>query len=234
MPCSFVLCCVIKVLCVLCWSFQWRFKTPFLCVSAGLPVTERMGRDGFVRDCSPGGWSQCFHQSVRMHIASVGISKVCFLFSLALCGLLFLLIPALKPPAPHVDWPRPRAQVRPQQRSFSDGPAVTVTSHRLQNADSTTRFVISLAGQKDETKRKKDEKNVRQENAAGLLRHRGQDLLVLEDIFIAVKTTRKYHMSRLELLIKTWISQAKEHVRSFRITSSWWLRLSLRPNLQNL
>lgn len=91
-----------------------------------------------------------------------------------------------------------------------------------------------MAGQKDETKRKKDEKNVRQENAAGLLRHRGQDLLVLEDIFIAVKTTRKYHMSRLELLIKTWISQAKEHVRSFRITSSWWLRLSLRPNLQNL
>lgn len=158
-----------------------------------------------------------------MHIASVGISKVCFLFSLALCGLLFLLIPALKPPAPQVDWPRPRAQVRPQQPHLSDGAGVTLASGRLQNAESITRLVTGLAGQEDETKIMKDENNVLkrtgnlQENAGGLPKHRGHDLLILEDIFIAVKTTRKYHMSRLELLIKTWISQAKEHVKSFSV-----------------
>ncbi|MGH0126081.1 UNVERIFIED_CONTAM: hypothetical protein FKN15_016296 [Acipenser sinensis] len=42
-----------------------------------------------------------------------------------------------------------------------------------------------------------------------------QDLPVKEplkqgDIFIAVKTTRKYHKSRLDLLFQTWISRAKE------------------------
>lgn len=158
-----------------------------------------------------------------MHIASIGISKLCFLFSLALCGLLFLLIPALKPPAQQLDWPRPRAQVRPQRPRLSNG--VSAASDDSQKAESTTRLVISLAGQKalDETENTKDENYVPkrsgdlQGTAGGLLRHRGHDLLKLEDIFIAVKTTRKYHTSRLELLIKTWISQAKEHVRSFSI-----------------
>lgn len=153
-----------------------------------------------------------------MHIASIGISKLCFLLSLALCGLLFLLIPALKPPAQQLDWPRPRAQVRPQRPHLSNG--VPAASDDSQN---TTRLVISLAGHQalDKIESTKEENQVPKrlglkDTAGGLLRHRGQDLLILEDIFIAVKTTRKYHTSRLELLIKTWISQAKEHVRSFR------------------
>lgn len=37
--------------------------------------------------------------------------------------------------------------------------------------------------------------------------------LELKDIFIAVKTTRKYHKSRLDLLLQTWISQARGQVR---------------------
>ncbi|XP_015234780.1 beta-1,3-N-acetylglucosaminyltransferase radical fringe [Cyprinodon tularosa] len=41
------------------------------------------------------------------------------------------------------------------------------------------------------------------------------DRLDLKDIFIAVKTTRKYHRSRLELLIQTWVSQAKEQTFIF-------------------
>uniref|UniRef100_A0A3Q4I2H9 O-fucosylpeptide 3-beta-N-acetylglucosaminyltransferase n=1 Tax=Neolamprologus brichardi TaxID=32507 RepID=A0A3Q4I2H9_NEOBR len=95
-----------------------------------------------------------------MHIASVGVSKFCFLFSLAFCGLLLLLIPALRPPARQVELPKPRPQVRPAQAG---------TSHQLE----------------------------------------------LKDIFIAVKTTRKYHKSRLELLIQTWVSQAKEQTFIF-------------------
>lgn len=42
---------------------------------------------------------------------------------------------------------------------------------------------------------------------------KSRDLLDLKDIFIAVKTTRKYHKSRMELLVQTWVSQAKEQVR---------------------
>lgn len=163
-----------------------------------------------------------FHQPVRMHVASVGISKVCFLFSLALCGLLFLLIPSLKAPAQHVDWPRPRAQIRPQPPRPSSGPGIAGASDASQSTESTTRLVLRVPGQKvfDETESTTDENHGPKRSdglkgdSGGLLRHRSQDLLILEDIFIAVKTTRKYHMSRLELLIKTWISQAKEHVRN--------------------
>ncbi|KAI4890672.1 hypothetical protein NFI96_002020 [Prochilodus magdalenae] len=36
--------------------------------------------------------------------------------------------------------------------------------------------------------------------------------LRLHDIFIAVKTTGRFHGSRLELLLDTWISKTKEHV----------------------
>lgn len=165
-----------------------------------------------------------------MHLASVGISKVCFLCSLVLCGLLFLLIPALKPPAQQVDWPRPRAQVRPQRPHLSSGPGITAASDRLQNAESTTRLVIRLEGQEDENHVLRRSGN-HQEKTGGLQRRRGQDLLLLEDVFIAVKTTRKYHLSRLELLIKTWISQAKRHVRSFSIIycccPCWWFTIRL-------
>lgn len=162
------------------------------------------------------------HQPVRMHIASIGISKICFLFSLAFCGLLFLLIPALQPPAHQLDWPRPRPQVK-QQARLAKHHGISTASAYSGIAESTTRLISSSAGQKDKTEITKNDSPKRagdseegvhlQERGGGLLGYRSQDLLMLEDIFIAVKTTRKYHMSRLELLIKTWISQAKEHVR---------------------
>lgn len=37
--------------------------------------------------------------------------------------------------------------------------------------------------------------------------------LTLGDIFIAVKTTKRFHQSRMELLLDTWISRAREQVR---------------------
>uniref|UniRef100_A0A8C5EWT9 Beta-1,3-N-acetylglucosaminyltransferase n=1 Tax=Gouania willdenowi TaxID=441366 RepID=A0A8C5EWT9_GOUWI len=42
-----------------------------------------------------------------------------------------------------------------------------------------------------------------------------RDQLDLKDVFIAVKTTKKYHKSRLELLTKTWVSRAKEQTFIF-------------------
>ncbi|MEQ2196705.1 hypothetical protein XENOCAPTIV_009792 [Xenoophorus captivus] len=36
------------------------------------------------------------------------------------------------------------------------------------------------------------------------------------DIFIAVKTTKKFHLSRLNLLLETWISRNMQQVNTFR------------------
>lgn len=43
---------------------------------------------------------------------------------------------------------------------------------------------------------------------------RGQRRVQLEDVFIAVKSTRHNHRNRLALLLNTWISKTKEHVSS--------------------
>uniref|UniRef100_A0A8C5Q4F6 O-fucosylpeptide 3-beta-N-acetylglucosaminyltransferase n=1 Tax=Leptobrachium leishanense TaxID=445787 RepID=A0A8C5Q4F6_9ANUR len=42
-----------------------------------------------------------------------------------------------------------------------------------------------------------------------------RNLLNMDDLFIAVKTTKKYHKSRLNLLLKTWISRVKEQTFIF-------------------
>ncbi|NWV64529.1 MFNG acetylglucosaminyltransferase, partial [Malurus elegans] len=46
-------------------------------------------------------------------------------------------------------------------------------------------------------------------------RHRTEGNLTLGDIFIAVKTTKRFHQSRVELLLDTWISQASEQTYIF-------------------
>lgn len=159
------------------------------------------------------------HRPVRMHIASVGVSKFCFLLTLAFCGLLLLLIPALQPSARQVDLPQPRPQVRTAHASPSQ-------HARIPEADSATWLNSSSVVQggsiqtKDSRNENQSPKRATVSKEGVPLRGNGDtppgsralDLLVLKDIFIAVKTTRKYHKSRLELLIQTWISQAKEQV----------------------
>ncbi|NXG53936.1 MFNG acetylglucosaminyltransferase, partial [Psilopogon haemacephalus] len=44
---------------------------------------------------------------------------------------------------------------------------------------------------------------------------RAEGSLTLGDIFIAVKTTKKFHQSRMELLLDTWISQTREQTYVF-------------------
>uniref|UniRef100_A0A3Q2YMA1 RFNG O-fucosylpeptide 3-beta-N-acetylglucosaminyltransferase n=1 Tax=Hippocampus comes TaxID=109280 RepID=A0A3Q2YMA1_HIPCM len=122
-----------------------------------------------------------------MHIASVGVSKVGFLFSLALGGLLLLLIPALQPTARQLDLPQPRPQVKTSSYTLQHNTGPPTVSDSAGDTETATGLTLSLP--------------------------EGQNPLELKDIFIAVKTTRKYHKSRVELLIQTWISQAKEQVR---------------------
>lgn len=164
------------------------------------------------------------YRPVRMHIASVGVSKFCFLFSLAFCGLLLLLIPALQPPARQVDPPQPRPQVRPAPA----GPSHHVGGPAGSESDSATELHRSSAGQgrsmETEGTRNDIQSNKRRMDSKGgslpggksgrVSGSRSRDLLEFKDIFIAVKTTRKYHKSRLELLIQTWVSRAKEQVRT--------------------
>lgn len=160
--------------------------------------------------------------AVRMHVASVGVTKFCFLFSLALCGVLLLLIPHLQPPARQTELPQPRSYVRPTQMPLSQFAAApeslveavtTVQPHRRQNhmtavwADSARDTTSTRSGPRDK--------------------------LEEHDVFIAVKTTRKYHKSRLELLIQTWVSQAKEQTFIFTDGEDKDLRLRTGVNIIN-
>lgn len=61
----------------------------------------------------------------------------------------------------------------------------------------------------------------------------GSDKLELKDVFFAVKTTRKYHKSRLELLIQTWVSQAKEQTYIFTDGDDKELQMRTGTNIIN-
>ncbi|CAN9508730.1 unnamed protein product [Ophioblennius macclurei] len=131
---------------------------------------------------------------VRMHVASVGVTKLCFLLSLASCGVLLLLIPALQPPPRQAELPRPRRHPgRPCPSPVT--PVRTAAANRTTPGGSGAR-----------------------------------DPLEDQDLFIAVKTTRKYHKSRLELLIQTWVSQAKD--QTFIFTDGDDQELQLRTGVK--
>ncbi|KFO74735.1 Beta-1,3-N-acetylglucosaminyltransferase radical fringe, partial [Cuculus canorus] len=57
--------------------------------------------------------------------------------------------------------------------------------------------------------------------------------LELKDIFIAVKTTRKHHRSRLDLLLQTWISRARGQTFIFTDWEDRELRLKVGDHMIN-
>lgn len=40
----------------------------------------------------------------------------------------------------------------------------------------------------------------------------------LDDIFISVKTTKDYHVSRLNMIVKTWFQLSKDQVRGILLS----------------
>ncbi|XP_054625148.1 beta-1,3-N-acetylglucosaminyltransferase radical fringe [Dunckerocampus dactyliophorus] len=177
-----------------------------------------------------------------MHIASVGVSKVCFLFSLAFCGLLLMLIPALQPTTHHVDLPQPRPQIKTSpntlQESFESPARGTVWTTVLNTNSRGLDGTIETEHGNDNYRETYSEKNSNIVSIPGgqdgiLPGFASHDLLELKDIFIAVKTTRKYHKSRLELLIQTWISQAKEQTYIFTDGDDKELRMRTGANIIN-
>ncbi|GLD64227.1 beta-1,3-N-acetylglucosaminyltransferase radical fringe isoform X1, partial [Lates japonicus] len=182
-----------------------------------------------------------------MHIASVGVSKFCFLFSLAFCGFLLLLIPALQPPARQVDLPQPRPHTRPTQVGPLHHTQVLAVSVHAGKTDSATRLNGNSVGQEGSIqtevirndKKEMDAKRSPERGAlpggkgGALSGSNSHDPLELKDIFIAVKTTRKYHKSRLELLIQTWVSQAKEQTYMFTDGEDRELQMRTGANIIN-
>ncbi|XP_061823079.1 beta-1,3-N-acetylglucosaminyltransferase radical fringe isoform X1 [Nerophis lumbriciformis] len=176
-----------------------------------------------------------------MHIASVGVSKVCFLFSLSLCGLLLLLIPALQPKAHQVDLPQPRPQVKTSPNTLQHSTGSPARGAGLTTVLNTNTEKLGAAIKAEHGN---DYREIySEENSNTVSIPEGQDsifpgftshdLLELKDIFIAVKTTRKYHKSRLELLIQTWISQAKEQTYIFTDGDDKELRIRTGANIIN-
>ncbi|KAM9816989.1 beta-1,3-N-acetylglucosaminyltransferase radical fringe [Neosynchiropus ocellatus] len=151
-----------------------------------------------------------------MHMPSLGVSKFCFLSSLAFCGFLLLLLPTLKPLSRPLDLLQPQARVK---QAYGRANASS------EDADASIERIDG--GRIEGSVLRKDARNGQRKDAGvnsdgELVPIHGlnsapkfRDTLELKDIFIAVKTTRKYHKSRLELLISTWISQAKEHTYIF-------------------
>lgn len=139
-----------------------------------------------------------------MHLSHVGTNKICFLLSLAFCALLVLLIPSLQPPQRQTDLPQPRPRAKPARHDLYGNPGQG--SHGAKDGS----FIHPLPpGGRPQDPQRMLEGDAANANAPG---SRSKDSLDLRDIFIAVKTTRKYHKSRLQLLSQTWVSKAKEQV----------------------
>ncbi|XP_076856903.1 beta-1,3-N-acetylglucosaminyltransferase radical fringe [Brachyhypopomus gauderio] len=145
-----------------------------------------------------------------MHLFPVGISKRCFLLSLALCGLLLLLIPTLQTPQRQGQRPQPQPHAklaRPSHRTPN------VTRHQgASNGKNTHTTQLPLPWSRRQGPWRVPEKDSARAIPPG---SQSREPLEQRDIFIAVKTTRKYHRSRLQLLLQTWVSKAKKQTFIF-------------------
>lgn len=175
----------------------------------------------------------------------MGSSKLCFLLSLAFCGLLLLLIPALQPTPHQVDLPPPRPHLRPAsvgkhtantprnpgglEVPLQAGEGLSLRSNVSSVGPGRTRDTLTTRkggrvpsegqGNLHGTRRGTDSHRGPAEGSLPGVRvgvgSKSKEPLELKDIFLAVKTTRKYHKSRLELLLQTWVSRAKDQTFIF-------------------
>uniref|UniRef100_A0A672P8R9 Beta-1,3-N-acetylglucosaminyltransferase radical fringe-like n=1 Tax=Sinocyclocheilus grahami TaxID=75366 RepID=A0A672P8R9_SINGR len=135
-----------------------------------------------------------------MHLSHVGTNKICFLLSLAFCALLVLLIPSLQPLQRQKDLPQPRPRTRPAGAGRRHDLYRNPGQGSDDDKDGSFIHPLPPRGQPEDPQRmlEGDAAHARSPGS------RSKDSLDLRDIFIAVKTTRKYHKSRLQLLSQTW------------------------------
>ncbi|XP_028332572.1 beta-1,3-N-acetylglucosaminyltransferase radical fringe-like isoform X2 [Gouania willdenowi] len=164
---------------------------------------------------------------VKMQKSSVSANKFCFLLILTFCGLL-LLFPILKPQTQQENMPKPRPHIKPFRTTLA---SITRNSSHPGGADMSMRLQPSSSDKENDMRsrlrndnysstlesmsRRGSGSSAKEKEVGGHLVHGSSDQLDLKDVFIAVKTTKKYHKSRLELLTKTWVSRAKEQTFIF-------------------
>lgn len=137
-----------------------------------------------------------------MKVSTIGLTKICFLLSVSVSIIVFLLGP----------W---RQHVLPRLRPIS---ACNLTCSRkfLEPRHAVTRLSNTAQdGSNDSQDWKRD--RVKSFANVGLKdESQSSERLQLDDLFIAVKTTKKYHKTRVDLLLQTWISRA--HKQTFIFT----------------
>ncbi|XP_068119122.1 beta-1,3-N-acetylglucosaminyltransferase radical fringe [Hyperolius riggenbachi] len=136
-----------------------------------------------------------------MKISGIGPTKICFLLSVLVCFVFFLLLPWRQHGLPKL---HPLLSCDPScASSFLEmSRQVTRNYHAAPNQNSSFQ-----AGRRRQAEPHQNAKPMDESHEKGDLR--------VDDLFIAVKTTKKFHKTRINLLLQTWISQAKEETFIF-------------------
>ncbi|XP_042308584.1 beta-1,3-N-acetylglucosaminyltransferase radical fringe [Sceloporus undulatus] len=189
-----------------------------------------------------------------MSFSCIRLSKICFLLSVVVCAVLLLLIPKFKTDWRPKSYPQPRPPLVFNGSSKSDTPLQQVESSSTDHLDDETNNMVPFI--KDElvkqwsnyitdTRRSRlkatgkmnespvNPLNSKMTNNVEPIEVSAKEKLELNDVFIAVKTTRKYHKTRLNLLFQTWISQAKELTFIFTDWEDGELRLRAEDHVIN-
>uniref|UniRef100_A0A8C5SXC7 Beta-1,3-N-acetylglucosaminyltransferase n=1 Tax=Laticauda laticaudata TaxID=8630 RepID=A0A8C5SXC7_LATLA len=159
-----------------------------------------------------------------MSFSCIRLSKICFLLSVITCTLLLLLIPKFQSSWRFKIYPQPHPSLIFNTFNKNDTPLQQVEFNSPNLLDAGIDNIVPLTKEnllekwnhyvtdtgkfhlKPNGKINERPHNVIYTESAEIS---AKKKLELKDIFIAVKTTRKYHKTRLNLLFQTWISQAK-------------------------
>uniref|UniRef100_A0A6J0VFF5 O-fucosylpeptide 3-beta-N-acetylglucosaminyltransferase n=1 Tax=Pogona vitticeps TaxID=103695 RepID=A0A6J0VFF5_9SAUR len=189
-----------------------------------------------------------------MSFSCIRLSKICFLLSVIVCALLLLLLPKFQTSWRFGNYLQPRPLVVFNDSSKSDTPLQQVESSSVDRLDDeannimplvkeellqewsnyiidTGRASLKASGNRNEKPSKPVHDVMRDDREP--VEISAIEKLELKDIFIAVKTTRKYHKTRLNLLFQTWISQAKGETFIFTDWEDQELRLRAGDHVIN-
>lgn len=169
-----------------------------------------------------------------MSFSCIRLSKICFVLSIITCTVLLLLIPKFQSSWRFKIYPQPRPSLVFNTFNKKDTPLQQVEFNSSNPLDAEINNIVSVIKEnllekwnhhvtdtggfhlKDNGKINERPHNVIRMESVEVS---AKEKLELKDIFIAVKTTRKYHKTRLNLLFQTWISQAKGQVRTLFFNS---------------
>ncbi|XP_065271752.1 beta-1,3-N-acetylglucosaminyltransferase radical fringe isoform X1 [Emys orbicularis] len=188
-----------------------------------------------------------------MTLSCIGLSKICFLLSVTFCAFLLLLIPKFQTTWRHRGYPQPRPphpfnascksefhhpQAEPSSTGHLDSEGTDI-AHSVKDETVEKWGDYSLRAGGSSLKLEEQDGSPTSPLQTMLKDHHGpagdsiKENLELKDIFIAVKTTRKYHKTRLDLLFQTWISQAKRQTFIFTDWEDRELRLRAGDHMIN-